>query len=98
MQHFKHNEWNTSKDSTSCISKLGIITNSTERKSAVGDQYYKNTKSDSLVGIRTRLQARQSEVQFLAEAIDFPLFQSIQNISWAWPASYSMDPSFLSWR
>jgi hypothetical protein len=75
---------------------LGIITTSTEGKSTVRDQYYKNTKSDGLVGIRTRLQARKSEVQFLAEARDFPLFQSIQTISWAWPASYSMGPSFLS--
>jgi len=73
--------------------KLGITTTSNEGKSTVGDQYYKNTKSDILVGIRTRLQARQSEVQFLAEVRDFSLFQSIQTISWAWPASYSMGLS-----
>jgi len=39
MQHFKHNEWNRSKDSIVCISKLGITTTSTEGKSTVGDQY-----------------------------------------------------------
>jgi len=29
MQHFQHNEWNRSKDSVVCISKLRIITTST---------------------------------------------------------------------
>jgi hypothetical protein len=38
MQHFQHNGWNRSKDSVVCISKLGIITASTDGKSTLGDQ------------------------------------------------------------
>jgi hypothetical protein len=62
----------------------------------VGIQYYNNISWDSLVGIITRLQAGQSEVQFLAEPRDFSLFQSIQTSSGAQPASYAMSTHVLS--